>query len=415
MLLPKYFNYFKKIYLLFLLTKNLIFFPLNILYLISFLIPRKPNSWCIGGWEGEQFRGSCQYFYQFLKNKKNLEVYWITKNKNLFRKFNKKDKNFLYAFSILGFYHLLRSKKLIFSHGLYDFIPTFTGGSKKIMINHTTYPIKEMSFYKNIKQFHFLKKLFFFINSPFNYLKPDFEIVSSEKNKFGIFLDENNNHEKKRIIGLGLPKTDYLISLLNKTKLSQNFKLINKYFPNSNVKSKLILFLPTWRSEKSFSIFNFGYDNNLIQNFLKKHNLFLLVNFHPFDNNKITKKNIANNNRVKFLNLQNDEINNIFYLSDILMTDFSSIFSDFLIFDKEIVFAKFDYLSYQKERRIKVNYDKLPGFKITDWDEFTICISKILKDKSINKSLRSLYKYKIYEKNTSGDNCSNIFKFIANL
>ena len=38
--------------------------------------------------------------------------------------------------------------------------------------------------------------------------------------------------------------------------------------------------------------------------------------------------------RIKFLNSKNDNINEVFYLSDILMTDFSSIFSDFLIFDK---------------------------------------------------------------------------------
>ena len=97
------------------------------------------------------------------------------------------------------------------------------------------------------------------------------------------------------------------------------------------------------------------------------------------------------------------------------MTDFSSIFSDFLIFDKEIIFAKFGYSSYLKERGIKVNYDNLPGFKITNWDEFIICISKILKYKSINRSLRLIYKDKIYEKNLSGNNCSKIFKFIVNL
>ena len=414
-LLSKKLNYFKKFFFLFLFIKSLILFPFNIFYFFSFLIPRKSNLWCIGGWEGDQFRGSCKYFYYFLKNKKNLEVYWITKNKHLYREHNKKDKNFLYAYSTLGIYYLLRSQKLIFSHGLYDFMPIFTGGSKKILINHTTYPIKDMSFHQHIQKLHYIKKLYFFIQSPFNYIKPDFEIVSSDKNKFGIFLDENNNFEKQRIIGLGLPKTDYLISLFNKIKSSQKIQFISKYFLNSNKKSKLILFLPTWRSEKNFSIFNYGFNNNSIQNFLKKNNLFLLINFHPFDHNQIIKKNILNADRIKFLNSKNDNINEVFYLSDILMTDFSSIFSDFLIFDKEIIFAKFGYSSYLKERRIKVNYDNLPGFKITNWDEFIICISKILKYKSINRSLRLIYKDKIYEKNLSGNNCSKIFKFIVNL
>ena len=85
MIKKKIYSYKYKIFFLIkLIFKILIKIPLDIFYLFSIFLPRNVNTWSIGAWEGEHFRGSCKYFYQYIKNEKKINIFWITKNKNLF-------------------------------------------------------------------------------------------------------------------------------------------------------------------------------------------------------------------------------------------------------------------------------------------------------------------------------------------
>ena len=97
-------------------------------------------------------------------------------------------------------------------------------------------------------------------------------------------------------------------------------------------------------------------------------------------------------------------------LSDLLITDYSSIFSDYLIFDKPIIFAKFDHLNYLKYRGIKINYEDLPGPKVSGWDELLNETNKILYDVDLFIDNRNNWKKKVY-KNLDGNNCKRITEF----
>ena len=64
-----------------------------------------------------------------------------------------------------------------------------------------------------------------------------------------------------------------------------------------------------------------------------------------------------------------------------LITDYSSIYVDFLLFDKPIILAPFDFKSYIKsERKIISNYFNLPSPIAKDWNELTIKIQEFLHD-----------------------------------
>ena len=53
-------------------------------------------------------------------------------------------------------------------------------------------------------------------------------------------------------------------------------------FPNMSIKDKLILFLPTWRSDKTFNLFAYEYEPHRFKEILSENNAFMIVNFHPF-------------------------------------------------------------------------------------------------------------------------------------
>ena len=107
-IIRKKYQIFKLIFLL------IILFPLNLFFLISYLIPRKKNKWVLSSWEGEAFRGNNRYLYEFLQRKKDVIPIWITKNKKLYHKLSLKDVNIIYAFSIKGIFTLLTARVIFY-------------------------------------------------------------------------------------------------------------------------------------------------------------------------------------------------------------------------------------------------------------------------------------------------------------
>ena len=101
---------------------------------------------------------------------------------------------------------------------------------------------------------------------------------------------------------------------------------------------------------------------------------------------------------------------------DLLITEYSSIISDFLIFNKPIIFAKFDHDYYIKTKGVYVDYDNnLPEPKANNWSEITQYIKTIFMDKNDEyqkerNNLRTL----IYP-NLDGDACKRITQSVMSL
>src|SRR5208283_2067110 len=76
------------------------------------------------------------------------------------------------------------------------------------------------------------------------------------------------------------------------------------------------------------------------------------------------------------------DIYEVLHLCDILITDYSSIFFDFLKFNKPIIFYPYDFLEYQKlDRCFYFDYKQfVPGPIVYSFDEMLKLISRILSN-----------------------------------
>ena len=72
------------------------------------------------------------------------------------------------------------------------------------------------------------------------------------------------------------------------------------------------------------------------------------------------------------------DINRILYHIDVLITDYSSIFYDFLVLDRPVIFSPFDLEEYQRiDRELYENYtDAVPGPVCKNWNEVIIELEK---------------------------------------
>lgn len=158
------------------------------------------------------------------------------------------------------------------------------------------------------------------------------------------------------IIEDGYPRNDLTLTA-NKESIKNNLQT-SGLFINDN--KKTVLYAPTWKGQSVTSAKN---DMNQIISDMKllKKNIGgqynLLIKVHPFLYNTAKEYEEIKNILVP----DYTDTNELLSIIDILITDYSSIFFDFLVTGKPILFYVWDAESYTTERGSYFALDELPG------------------------------------------------------
>ncbi len=177
---------------------------------------------------------------------------------------------------------------------------------------------------------------------------------------------------REQIIASGNPKNDFLLN--NKTNNSLKKTIINRVNININSKSKIILYAPTHRDSEVGKRLLIKELVNLTRYFTEMMGskyFTLLIKMHPKDAKRMGNlkelKLIMNNGKNNIFDISNfEDIQEILYLTNYLITDYSSIIFDFAILSRPTYLFNFDENEYKKNRgdfyKIK-NTDTLKRFK----------------------------------------------------
>ena len=148
---------------------------------------------------------------------------------------------------------------------------------------------------------------------------------------------------KEKILPYGLPRLDNFLDS-NKIKETKE-KLYNNY---ANLKEKkCILFAPTFRGtgQKTANYPFEKLDLDEIYNLCKKENYMFLIKMNPFVRKRI---NIPEEYREYIIDFSDyPDINELLYITDILITDYSSNIYDFSLLNRPIIFYTYDLDYYQ--------------------------------------------------------------------
>jgi CDP-glycerol glycerophosphotransferase len=169
--------------------------------------------------------------------------------------------------------------------------------------------------------------------------------------------------DRKRLIETGYPRNDVLV---NHTE--DDVEAIKERLGLPRDK-KIILYAPTWRD----NIYNTkGYEFEPKADFFKwKEKLgdeyFLIYKPHYLIVNKIDAEEISD---FMYCSRATDNINDLYLVSDILITDYSSVFFDYAGLRRPILFYMFDIDTYANELRgFYFHIDELPGPIVREEDE----------------------------------------------
>jgi len=267
--------------------------------------------------------------------------------------------------SLKGFYYYISSRYIFFTHGF------FTGMS-----------LPKSQVRVNLWHGMPLKSLGYLLSSKAIVPKTSYTIATSEL--FQDIMSKVFNAPIKSVLAVGQPRYDFLYT--------QN-RALEKLGIEKKSYKQILFWAPTFRRAmgKDMKDGDFydglpivGIDNlNDFNQYLESLNIFLLIKLHPMDVlNNHSFDDMTNIKVIKNKSLLDNSIQlySLLSLVDILITDFSSIYIDFLLLDRPIIFLADDFDSYESSRGFIFDNPKeyMPGDFVTTYSSLKIVIDRLV-------------------------------------
>ncbi len=356
---------------------NEIFF--RFIKILNHLIPKRKNRFIVVGEYGGNFVGNSKYFYLYLNNIKGVKVYWLTNREDYFAYLKKEKINALFYGNIITFFIILSSEYLIFDNRdwIYEYKILKYLNSKKIQLWHGVgFKYIELSLLPekfldklNPKEKKILKE---------RYPEYDLLITTSEfyaKEVFSTALSV----PLKKITPAGYPRNDVFYRKIEGENINTDEKVMIKAEKHKKDIGKTIVFAPTFRDLKMNIDLNSIFDYEKLNKFLVKNKLLFIIKGHSLPNYRYLTDNIERYSNILIYDSKKDAYP-LLRITDLLITDYSSIYTDFLHTKKPVLFYPFDYNEYTDlHRQIQFDYDNMtPGPKAKNFQDLIFWIEHFL-------------------------------------
>ena len=152
-------------------------------------------------------------------------------------------------------------------------------------------------------------------------------------------------------------------------------KILGQLFPDLPEYTKTVLYAPTFRDYGQVQLFPFkDFDQEQLEAFLEEKNMLLFIRTHVAEQGSAAP---YLGKRIRFLgNEQAEDVTGILNIFDCLITDYSSIYIDYLLTDKPMVFLPYDRQQYLDGRGMNFDYDDVtPGPKPETFNDFLDALS----------------------------------------
>ena len=351
-----------------------------LVYIIANIIPKKRNLWVFGAWFGKRYSDNPKAFFEFVNDeKKHICAVWICKDEDVIKQVRNLGYKAYHEKSFRGILYQLRAQFAFVCQSLQDDIYSPCIGKRTIVVNlwHGL-PLKKIMydvFGDKVVKKNNIGRLFDKF-SPYNKIRNDYLLATSKETQET--LSKAFRISIERTLITGFPRNDLLLGLHDKA---------------SNMPYKC-LYMPTFRGGvgSECDLFEqYGFDAKEMDEKLVENNIELVLRLHPV--NKPTAFILDAIDRAK--NIRFDYSPDLFDTLaeyDVVVTDYSGGYFDFLLTGRPILFAPFDLEKYkQQERNLYYDYEAvtLKPYSI-NWSELTSNIIKV-KNGKISASYHSEY------------------------
>lgn len=303
-------------------------------------------------------------FKELEKQNRTEKIVFLLKNKDVFKdkQINNAHKiNFetLNLFAMVkSIYHLATSKHIIIDN-YYGFLAAtnFKDGVQVIQLWHATGAVKSFGLTDQTisKRSKIAKRRFSLVYQKFH------KIVVGSDEMARIFVDAFNVSPDV-ILRTGVPRTDLFFNKDKQHKIKAKLFAENKQLK----RKKVILYAPTYR-DNDLTNFDLRLDIEKLANRLAKDYV-LVLKLHPVVKSNVKKLEKTYAGFVFDYSTYHN-VNDLLLITDILITDYSSIHYEFALLNRPMIFYAYDQDSYNKKRGIIGDYREQiagPVAKTTD-------------------------------------------------
>lgn len=385
-------------------------------YWLSFVVPKDKNLWVFGSTFGRRFADNPKYLYlytaQFHGDK--TKAVWISHNKDIVKLLNDNGYEAYYYHSLKGMWQCLRAKIYIFDNYSKDISFWLSGGAIKFNLWHgsgnkkTNYDNK----FDTVRHPKNTWEKFKTFPRRLSDEKPHHYTLATSPMMAKIFTSAFNT-DMAHIVQEGYPRNDVLFDDINiKNIYSEEEKqIIRKLQEKHEAGMKIIYYMPTFRASES--LFFDVMDLEKFNEFLKENNYMFYTKLHP--KSKLKEKF----SKIKYSNIEdiNPEVDTyvILRFGDMLTTDYSSIYSDYLMLDRPSVLFPYDFEEYSKDtRECYFEYDEyMPEVKTYTMDEFMREIKHTFEE-DLYQAGRKELRDRIFAK-TDGLSCKRLYDKVCEI
>ncbi len=345
-------------------------------YWLSFLMPRSKKIWLFGSTFGRRFADNPRYLYlylsqnhedvaQELKATADIRPIWISHNKQIVGSLKEEGYEAYYNHSLKGIWYCLRGKVYFYDNYPKDISQWLSGGAMKVNLWHGA-PLKKIQMDNIHDKVRYperkIDKFRYFIRR-FTDEKPSHYVISPSEFFAPIF---ESAFATKKVLTVGFPRNDVFTGEQIQNMLLACEKDSYETILAKKQTKKIFLYMPTFRDseKKFFDVMQM----ERFQQFLQENNYLFCTKLHCKSKLRAEFESIAGEN-VLMIDPNADPYVYI-GLSDVLITDYSSIYFDYLLTGKPIVFFDYDLEDYlSKSREMYFDYEEFtPGHKATDME-----------------------------------------------
>ena len=312
-------------------------------FICPFLFKGK-KIWVFGAWGGFAFNDSPKYLYLYVKeHQKEITPVWLTRKPEIQKKIRALGGIAEKIGSLTALLYNLSAEAWFYTHNHYDVSNFCFRHPFKVQLWHGM-P---------------LKKIRLDFTKPSIWGPNDLAIATSED--FTEVLSQAFAMSEKDVVITGLPRNDVLFDKLPKDKVISN--------PLVTERSRIISYLPTWREGKELPIFERKLkelmDSKKLLELLKSFDAVLFIKEHQVNpSGQLDMR--ENNERIIAISSEDlVDVQELLSISDILITDYSGCYIDYLLLDRPIVFYCYDFELYSSLRGFIYEYNEItPGPKV---------------------------------------------------
>jgi len=342
-----------RVYLLFL--RDLLLVPLVL------LMHSNKRKMIFGAWSGHQYSCNPKHLFEYMVKRGGFDCYWIGDAELEMRVTELRGAKFIKKGSVRAFWHCLTATMYVSNvQWRSDIINLPTCGRVKLIYTTHGMPDKKMGQYQlngngiSVKDLtnntkHGIRMC---VRSCIEridswlYDQRSWGSFSSPESRDLYIINFSGRLSQERSICEGTPRGDYMIKASNNEELRKSIKRKYAELLGLAEDKKWWIFVPTWRHDKEY-LFSFSTSKHFCEyaKLLESQNAILIEKQHPItlETLGIEGGNYGNLTVVSSKQARKIELQELLVACDRLITDYSSVYYDFVLMNRPVLHFTYDY------------------------------------------------------------------------